>query len=68
MIYYIDGPDWKFKTSVEYAADLQVKKHGSGFPICENRKTKDEYFDYYRSLFNLNNLYKSPSSILQIVD
>lgn len=39
--YYIDGPDWKYKTHVEYAADLPVNKLGSGFPLFENSKSKD---------------------------
>lgn len=47
---------------------MPVKNHGSGFPISENRKTKDQHFDYFQNLFNLNNIYKSPSSILKIVD
>lgn len=36
-----DGPDWKYKTTVEYAADLPVSKHGSGFPLFENSRSKD---------------------------
>ena len=36
-----EGPAWKYKTSIEYAADLPVKKHGSGFPTTSTRKAKD---------------------------
>jgi hypothetical protein len=36
----------KFKVTVEYAADLPVKKHGSGFPTFSNKTSKDENFDY----------------------
>lgn len=32
-LYNTEGSESKFKTSIEYAADLPVKKHGSGFPI-----------------------------------
>ena len=67
-IYNIEGPEWKFKTTVEYAADLPVKKHGSGFPLCDSIRSKDESFDYFSNLFNLNNVYKSNYSILKIAD
>lgn len=63
-----EGPEWKFKTTVEYAADLPVTKHGSGFPLFGSARSKDENFDYHSSLFNLNNIYKSPLSILKIAE
>jgi hypothetical protein len=64
----IEGAEWKYKTTVEYAADLPVNKHGSGFPLFESAKSSDSHFDYYSNLFNLNNIYKSPMSILKIAD
>jgi histone demethylase JARID1 len=54
--------------TVEYAADLPVSKHGSGFPTFDTKGSQDENFNYKENLFNLNNLYKSPKSILRIAD
>ena len=67
-ITIIEGPEWKFKVTTEYAADIPVKKYGSGFPTYKNSKSSDEVFDYYTNLFNLNNLYKSPQSLLKVAD
>ena len=58
----------KYKMTVEYAADLPVSKHGSGFPTFETKGSQDENFNYKESLFNLNNVYKSPKSILRIAE
>lgn len=63
---YLDLPESIAKTRVEYAADLPVNKYGSGFPLFQNHRSKDEHFDYYLNLFNLNNIYKSDQSILKI--
>ena len=52
--------------TVEYAADLPVSKYGSGFP--RNSARKDANFDYSASLFNLNNIYRSPQSLLRVSD
>ena len=56
----------KYKVTIEYAADLPVHQYGSGFPLHQTLKTSDEHFNYATSNFNLNNMYKSPSSILKI--
>ena len=58
----------KFKVQVEYAADLPVSKNGSGFPTFKSKSSQDKTFNYKDNFFNLNNLYKSPSSILKISD
>lgn len=50
----------KYKVTVEYAADLPVSKHGSGFPTYASKGSEDENFNYKENLFNLNNIYKSP--------
>ena len=68
MKLVLEGPEWKFKTTVEYAADLPVGRHGSGFPLSSSTKTSDEHFNYHDSFFNLNNIYKSPLSIFKIAD
>jgi hypothetical protein len=49
----------KTKTTIEYAADLPVHQHGSGFPLFTSPRSSDSHFDYANSLFNLNNVYKS---------
>ena len=58
----------KNKVTIEYAADLPVHRYGSGFPTFSNSKTIDSNFDYTTSNFNLNNIYKSPTSILKFSD
>lgn len=42
--------------SVEYGADLNVRDHGSGFPVAKNGKCKDNGNIYTVSPWNLNNL------------
>lgn len=56
------------KTTIQYAADLPAHRYGSGFPLYESKKSRDENFDYFHSYFNLNNVYKSPMNILQIAE
>lgn len=58
----------KTKTTIEYAADLPVHQHGSGFPLFSSPRSSDAHFDYASSLFNLNNVYKSEGSLLRMCD
>ena len=60
--------DKDFRVRVEYAADLPVSKYGSGFPTTTQTGSKDDKFVYNTNLFNLNNTYKSPESLLKISD
>ena len=53
---------------MEYAADLPSSCYGSGFPTRKIHNWLDADFDYEKNLFNLNNLYRSPSSLLRIID
>lgn len=53
---------------MEYAADLAASTYGSGFPNTARSGCSDSTFDYRTSLFNLNNIYKSPESMLAISD
>jgi len=46
MLISLASEEMKQKLTVEYAADLPVNKHGSGFPLSASRKTTDEHFDY----------------------
>lgn len=55
-----DQSSQKFK--VNYAADLDSDKYGSGFPT----KEQDEYYGSHN--FNFNNLNKNPNSFLQFAD
>ena len=57
----------KYKLRVEYAADLPASKFGSGFPTTDSFKSRDDCFNYSTSFYNLNNIYKSPSSLFGIV-
>ncbi len=56
----------KYKTTVEYAADLPVHKYGSGFPRHHSKKTDNLKYNYVNSPWNLNNFHKSPQSLLGI--
>lgn len=53
---------------MEYAADLPVSKYGSGFPVTSQANWKDADFEYESNLYNINNLYKSPLSMLKVID
>lgn len=44
-----------------------MRKYGSGFPRFDCKRSQDSYFDYANSLYNLNNIYKSPQSLLQVL-
>ena len=52
---------------VEYAADLPVSKYGSGFPLVQHTNVPGAHFNYHKNLYNINNLYKSPQSLLRII-
>lgn len=54
--------------TTEYAADLPSSLYGSGFPTRKIHNWVDADFVYEDNLFNLNNLYKSPSSLLRVVE
>jgi len=47
---------------------LPVNKFGSGFPLYENSTTSDANFQYAKSFFNLNKLYKAPGSALRFCE
>lgn len=58
----------RYKVTSEYAADLPVHKYGSGFPLNDTPRNRDEHFNYSTSHFNLNQLYKSPASLFKMTD
>ncbi len=60
--------DKNLRVKVEYAADLPVSKYSSGFPQVSQANWKDSDFEYESNHYNLNNLYKSPLSMLKIID
>lgn len=64
VLFYSDKND---KVTVEYAADLPSSLYGSGFPTRKIYNWIDADFEYETNLFNLNNLYKAPTSLLRII-
>jgi hypothetical protein len=60
-------PDKNDKVTVEYAADLPSSHYGSGFPTRKIYNWLDADFEYETNLFNLNNTYRSPTSLLRII-
>ena len=66
-MYLICHKDRNDKVTVEYAADLPSSQYGSGFPTRKVYNWFDSDFEYETNLFNLNNLYKSPHSLLRII-
>lgn len=63
-----DENDPKAQVSVEYAADLASSKYGSGFPTRKMHNWLDADFEYENNLFNFNNIYKSPNSLLAMTE
>lgn len=53
---------------VEYAADLSTSLYGSGFPVRKITNWFDSDYQYETNYFNLNNISKSPSSLLSICE
>ena len=53
---------------MSYGADLSSSLYGSGFPTRKIHNWKDADFEYEHSLFNLNNIHKSPNSMLRVVE
>jgi histone demethylase JARID1 len=45
---------------------LPTSSYGSGFP-SKKGLTEDPQFDYVENLFNLNNVYLSPTSLLRVI-
>ena len=60
--------DDKKDVKVEYAADLPSSRYGSGFPQRANPNWKDADFEYENNWFNLNNIKKSPTSLLAMAE
>ena len=58
--------DEKKQVTVEYAADLSASVYGSGFPVQKMTNWIDADFEYEKNYWNLNNISKSPSSLLSI--
>ena len=67
-VYLLIQKDREHPLTVEYAADLPTSQYGSGFPRRPQPGKMDFRFNYEESLFNLNNIYKSPNSMLRVVD
>jgi [histone H3]-trimethyl-L-lysine4 demethylase len=67
-VYRCFDSDEKERVSVEYGADLSSSQFGSGFPTRKIHNWLDADFDYENNLFNLNNIHKSPNSLLRVVD
>lgn len=60
--------DDKRPVTVEYAADLSTSIYGSGFPKHKISNWLDADFEYETNFWNLNNISKSPSSLLSICE
>ncbi len=67
-MYRCGYQDESDEVTVEYGADLSSSLYGSGFPTRKIHNWLDADFEYERNLFNLNNLYKSPNSLLRVVE
>ena len=67
-MYNCEYPDEKDKVTVEYGADLPSSLYGSAFPTRKIYNWLDADFDYQSNLFNLNNIHKSPNSLLRVVE
>ena len=67
-MYLSGNSDEKDQVTVEYGADLPSNLYGSGFPTRKIHNWIDADFDYEVNLFNLNNIHKSPSSLLRVVE
>eukprot|EP01016_Furgasonia_blochmanni_P001084 TRINITY_DN10392_c0_g2_i1.p1 TRINITY_DN10392_c0_g2~~TRINITY_DN10392_c0_g2_i1.p1 ORF type:complete len:548 (-),score=46.11 TRINITY_DN10392_c0_g2_i1:232-1875(-) len=62
----VENPQYQeTDVQVEYAADLPVKKYGSGFPT---KNLTMRYDDPAISYYNLNNVYRAPNSLFQFLN
>ena len=68
MYFFVFKKDDKRPVTVEYAADLSTSIYGSGFPKHKINNWLDADFEYESNYWNLNNISKSPSSLLSICE